>query len=135
MLGIEAREYLVKNAQDNLRVYEVPETQVQFIMGDVFETFDQLEPDHFETVFCFGFLYHTMYHMLLLNEIARLRPTHLILDTAIDLDLDPVVFLRAEDIAHEAFGAVADQGGGDRVLTGVPAKSALELMLSHSGFP
>lgn len=135
VLGIEAREYLVKSAQDNLRIYKVPEIQVQFITGDVFETFHQLEPDRFETVFCFGFLYHTMHHMLLLNEISRLRCTHLILDTAIDLDPDPVVFLRSEDVAHEAFGAVPDLGGDERILTGVPTKSALELMLSHSGFP
>ena len=135
VLGIEAREYLVKNARNNLRVYQVPETQVQFIAGDVFETFDQLEQDRFETVFCFGFLYHTMHHMFLLNAIARLRPTYLILDTVIDSDPDPVVFLRLEDVAHEAFGAVPDPGDRERILTGVPTKSALELMLSHSGFP
>ena len=135
VLGIEAREYLVKNARDNLLVYDVPERQVQFIAGDVFETFDQLEPNRFDTVFCFGFLYHTMHHMLVLNEIARLRSTHLILDTAIDLDPDPVVFLRSEDVTHEAFGAVPDPGDREHILTGVPTKSALELMLSHSGFP
>ena len=86
VLGIEAREHLVKHAEDNLRAYAVPEAQVQFVLGDVFRKLDELEPERFETICCFGFFYHTMHHMLLLNKIARLRPAHLILDTSIDLD-------------------------------------------------
>ena len=135
VLGIEARDYLVKHAQDNLRAYQVSETQVQFMVGDVFEKLDELEPDRFETVFCFGFFYHTMHHVLLLNKISRLRPRHLVLDTSIDLDPDAIVVLRSEAVAHEAFGAVPDPGDPEHVLTGVPTKSALELMLSGAGFP
>ncbi len=74
VLGIEAREYLVQNARQNLREYQVPEQQVQFVRGDVFEELDRLDPGTFDTIFCLGFFYHTMHHMLLLNKIARLRP-------------------------------------------------------------
>jgi hypothetical protein len=47
VLGIEAREHLIKNAQENMRAYHVPEDQVEFISGDVFEKLDQLEPGRF----------------------------------------------------------------------------------------
>ena len=110
VLGIEAREHLVKNSQDNMRAYQVPEDQVEFVLGDVFEKLDQLEPGRFETVFCFGFFYHTMHHMLLLNKIARLRPTHIVLDTSIDGDPDSIVVLRSEPISLEGNGAVPDVG-------------------------
>jgi 2-polyprenyl-3-methyl-5-hydroxy-6-metoxy-1,4-benzoquinol methylase len=135
VLGIEAREHLVKNSQDNMRAYQVPEDQVEFVLGDVFQKLDQLEPGRFETVFCLGFFYHTMHHMLLLNKIARLRPTHIILDTSIDGDPDCIMGLQSEPISLEGSGAVADAGDPERILVGWPTKTALELMLASAGFP
>jgi len=134
VLGIEAREHLVQNARQNLREYQVPEEQVRFVRGDVFEELDRLEPSTFDTIFCLGFLYHTMHHMLLLNKIARLRPRHLVLDTCVDLDPDSIVVLQPERVAHESAGAVPDAGDDQWVLVGSPTKSALELMLSRAGF-
>ena len=134
VLGVEAREHLVKSAQANMRAYQVPEDQVHFALGDVFKVLDQLEPDRFQTIFCFGFFYHTMHHMLLLSKIARLKPKHLILDTAIDVDPDSIVEVHEESVATESAGAVPDPGDPTRIVVGVPTKSALELMLSSSGF-
>ena len=135
VLGIEAREHLVKHAQENMRAYQVPEGQVEFILGDVFEKLDQLEPGRFETVFCLGFFYHTMHHMLLLNKIARLRPAHMVLDTCVDVDPDSIVVLQSERVAHESAGVVPDAGDPEFLLVGSPTKSALELMLTSAGFP
>ncbi len=134
VVGIEVREHLVKSAHTNMRKYQVSEDQVHFVLGDVLEVLDQLEPGSFETVFCFGFFYHTMHHMLLLSKIARLRPTHVILDTAIDLDPDSIVEVHDEAVATEGAGAVPDPGDPTRIVVGWPTKSALELMLSSSGF-
>jgi hypothetical protein len=36
----------------------------------------------FDAVLCFGFLYHTIDHLLLLRKIARLKPMSLVIDTA-----------------------------------------------------
>lgn len=134
VLGIEARPYLVEHAQANLRAYEVPEDQVRFVIGDVFREIDRLEPGTFETVFCFGFFYHTMHHMLLLSKIARLRPEHVIFDTLIDLDPGSIIEVSAEDVEIESAGAVSDADNSTRLVIGRPTKSALELMLSTSGF-
>ena len=134
VLGIEAREHLVKSAQANMGEYQVPEDQVHFALGDVFGVLDHLEPDSFQTVFCFGFFYHTMHHMLLLSKIAQLKPKYLILDTAIDVDPDSIVEVHDEGVATESAGAVPDPGDPTRIVVGVPTKSALQLMLSRSGF-
>jgi len=135
VLGIEAREHLIKHSQDNMRAYQVPEDQVEFVLGDAFEKLDQLEPGRFETVLCLGFFYHTMHHMLLLNKIARLRPTHIVLDTCVDVDPDSIVVLQSERVAHESAGAVPDEGDPELLLVGSPTRSALELMLSSVGYP
>ena len=135
VLGIEARHHLVQHSQDNMRMYGVPEGKVEFVLGDVFEKLDQLEPGRFDTVFCLGFFYHTMHHMLLLNKIGHLRPSHIILDTCIDLDPDSFVAVQLERVAHESAGAVPDSGDPERILVGSPTRSALELMLASAGYP
>ncbi|MGH9433829.1 MAG: hypothetical protein ACRD3T_20050 [Terriglobia bacterium] len=117
-----------------MREYDVPEASVQFVLGDVFEELERLEPGIIQTVFCFGFLYHTMHHMLLLSKLARLRPSHLILDTRIDTDPDCIIDVHDEPVSLEASGAVPDLGAPTRTVVGLPTKSALELMLSSSGF-
>lgn len=134
VLGIEGREHLVKNARATIREYGISDDEVQFVLGDVFEELDRLEPDKFETVFCLGFFYHTMHHMLLLNKIARLRPKHIIMDTCVDLDPDNIIVLQAEKVADETAGFVPDAGGQAHILVGTPTKSALDLMLFSAGF-
>ncbi len=134
VLGIEARAHLVNAARESLRMYQVPAGAVRFIQGDIFEQLDQLEPARFDTVFCFGFFYHTMHHMLLLNKIARLKPNYLICDTEIDLDPDAIVKVHAEGVEKEYAGAFSDAGAEGAILVGHPSQPALELMLKHAGF-
>lgn len=134
VLGIEARRHLVEFAEANMREYRVPEDQVHFVLGDLFQELSRLEPGTFETVFCFGFFYHTLHHMILLSEIARLRPNFVILDTAIDVDPGSFVEVHQESVATESAGAMPDPGDPGHILVGVPTRAALEMMLSSSGF-
>jgi len=134
ILGIEARDHLVKHARENMRKYGVPDGQVEFMLGDVFEVLKGFEPGRFDTVLCLGFFYHTLYHMELLNQIARLNPKHLILDTCVDVDPDPMVVVQYEDVTDETAGAVPDEGGRTCLLVGHPTKKALEMMLRSAGF-
>jgi precorrin-6B methylase 2 len=134
VFGIEARDYLVEHARRNLRQYGVGDSQFEFMRGDVFEAIKGLEPGRFDTVFCLGFFYHTMYHMELLNHIARLEPKHLVLDTCVDVDPDPMVVVQFEEVAEETAGAVSDAGDRARLLVGSPTKKALEMMMRSAGF-
>jgi len=134
VLGIEAREHLVKLAQENLREYRVPRGAVDFLRGDVFVELDRIEPGTIETVFCFGFLYHTVHHMLLLNKIARLKPRYVILDTKVSLDPRSIIEIRRESVEDESSGAVSEAGNPRYTVIGVPSRQVIELMLSEAGF-
>ena len=108
-------------------------------MGDVFESLDQIEPHSVDTVFCLGFFYHVANHMLLLSKIASLKPKHLILDTDLYINPHKVIALYAEDPEWEANAARigSDRIGPDapkHIVSGVPSKAALELMLSNFGW-
>lgn len=134
VLGIEARDHLVKSAHANMQEYRVPHEQYDFILGDVFEELDRLKPNTIDSVFCFGFLYHTIDHMLLLSKIAGLNPSHVIVDTEIALDPGSVIQVRPERIAGEGHAAVPCSGDPAHTLVGRPSKMALELMLSSCGW-
>ena len=132
VLGIEARDHLVESANANMRAYNVPGDRFRFVQGDVFAELDHVEPNCIDTVLCFGFLYHTIEHLVLLRKIARLNPAHVILDTMITLDRDKLVRLSIEEVEEEA-DAVAIPGLR-HVIGGAPSRSALELMLASLGW-
>jgi hypothetical protein len=134
--GIEGRSPLVEFAMATAQAYEIGADRYRFIAGDVFEQLDKLQTNSFDTVFCFGFLYHTPHHMLLLTKIAQLNPKHLILDTAIDPSTtDCVVRLAKEEVTGGDGGAIAGQPGDPlHALVGRPSRSALELMLTSFGW-
>lgn len=134
VLGIEAREHLVDFARDNMREYGVPGGKVAFKRPDVMNELDVLESGSFDTVFCFGFLYHTVDHMPVLRKMARLKPKHLIIDTLISLSEDNIVEIKEERVEEESNGAVGEPGTPGGVIVGRPSKSALELMLRAAGF-
>lgn len=133
--GIEGRSNLVNSAIDTAQEYGIHGDRYRFIAGDVFDQIDLLPSNSVDTVFCFGFFYHTAHHMLLLSKIGRLNPKHLIIDTAIDSSTnDCVIRLLKEPVAGDG-GALEGQAG-DRLnaLVGRPTRSALETMLTSCGW-
>lgn len=139
VLGIEARQHLVDAASDNMREYGVPAGRVDFVQGDVMVVLDQLESGRFDTVLCFGFLYHTIDHMPLFRKIARLRPSSLVIDTTVSLRPGSVIEVHDEGTDHESMAAFGDLESVDpgkpaRAVKGYPSKEALQLMLKAVGF-
>lgn len=134
VLGIEMRTRLIEAAQTNMSEYGVPDKKVDFIQGDVMGQLDRLEPGRFDTVFCFGFLYHIIDHMPLLRKIGRLKPKNIIIDTVISTRSSNIVEVRDEEIENESNGAIGEIGSPSRTVSGRPTKSALELMLRAAGF-
>jgi 2-polyprenyl-3-methyl-5-hydroxy-6-metoxy-1,4-benzoquinol methylase len=134
VVGIEARDRLIEAAYGNMREYDVANTQVEFVHGDVLAELDHLEAGQFDTVFCFGFLYHIVDHMPLLRKIARLKPRSLIIDTAVSVRPATIIEIRDEEIENESNGAIGEPGSPMRSVTGRPTKSALALMLRAAGF-
>ncbi len=133
--GIEVRSHLVESAIAAAREYGIGAERYQFIAGDVFDQIALLQTNSIDTVFCFGFFYHTPHHMLLLSKIARLNPKHLILDTAIDPSTtDCIVRLTKEGVDRDANSLVGQPGDPLYALVGTPSRNALETMLTSFGW-
>jgi len=84
VIGIEAKENLVKNSRKNMGLYQIPKEKYHFITGDIFNEIQKIQPKTIDVVFCFGIFYHIMNHMLLLSEIKKLQPKYLLLDTVVN---------------------------------------------------
>lgn len=134
VLGIEGREDLVNNAVNNMKNYQIPNDKFHFIAGDIHNEIKKLEPKSFDTVFCFGFFYHTMNHYDLLDQIRRLSPENLILDTVISKSKSSIIEVKEEDSNVEMYAIKNAEYNNINVLVGHPSKKAMELMLKNFGF-
>ena len=115
--------------------YGIDSERYRFITGDVFDQLDLVATNSIDTVFCFGFLYHTPHHMLLLSKIAQLNPKHLILDTAIiPSTTDCVIRLVKEKTAGDGNSITGQPGNPLHSLVGRPSRSAVEMMLTSFGW-
>jgi len=134
VVGIEGRAQLIAKAREAMAAEGVDGERYEFLLGDVHEVIGSFEPGRFTTVFCLGFLYHTIQAATLLRGIERLRPTHLLIDTAVIKSEVPLIFLKRDD-SDEDGNTIRTAGEADRgVLVGVPSGPGLELMLSAAGF-
>ncbi len=133
--GIEGRSNLAESAIATAQAYGIGGERYRFIAGDVFDQIELVQTNSIDTVFCFGFFYHTPHHMLLLSKITQLNPKHLILDTAIDPSTtDCVIRLLKEKVAAEGNSVVGQPGDPLHALVGRPSRSALETMLTSFGW-
>ncbi len=134
VLGIEARQHLVESARKTMNQNGVPSSRVEFVEADVMTELDRIEVGRFDTIFCLGFFYHTLDHMLLLRKISRLQPTNLVMDTAISSRLGSSIQLRMDSIEFEGNAVVGDSGDPTQGIVGTPSREALEMMLGAGGF-
>ena len=79
--GIEGNPKLVEAAFENMKHFDVPREQYDFVQGDLHEAVREVEPESFDGIFCLGFLAHTPHHMFLLEQFERIRPLFMVLDT------------------------------------------------------
>jgi 16S rRNA G966 N2-methylase RsmD len=136
VIGIEARRHLVENAIKNMKTYGTPDDKYRFITGDVHYEITNLDANTIDTVFLFGFFYHTMNHIRLLMEIKRLKPQYIILDSSVSVASDlPVIELKEEDPEIDANG-IRDltDDNNKKILSGYPTRAAIALMLRVNGF-
>jgi hypothetical protein len=131
--GIEGRSHLIENARRTFVDYGVSTDRFTFIQGDVFEVLAKRPPDH-DTVFIFGFLYHTHRHVELLSRICRNEPRTIIIDSACNPDTVPSIRLRAERVDRDgdAIPDLATKGGF--TIVGRPSVPAIRLMVRRWGY-
>jgi hypothetical protein len=132
--GIEARDYLVRNAGESFRLFDVPADRYSFLCGDVFEILAQ-QRIAVDTVLLLGFFYHTERHTEIARLIDRTGARHVILDTNILPAADnpmniPLVKLFKEKTNHEANAF----GEEEMAVVGHPSREAVSLIFSQHGF-
>lgn len=71
--------------------------RVTVVIEDI-HTFLISEKTSFDVVVCAGFLYHTPHPLWILEGIARLRPKHILIDTAISRGPTPEVYPESSNI-------------------------------------
>jgi len=131
--GIEGKPYLVDNARETFAHYEVPAERHDFVVGDCLATLPTLQRGAFDTVFCFGFLYHTMHHWDLLRAITALGPSVLLIDSVFVLDDRAAIVLGYDDWRLEG-AALPESSDEARTLVGVPTPRGLQVMLDQLGW-
>lgn len=133
VVGIEGRQELVDRARSTFREYRVPDDRYEFIVGDCLTRIAELDPGAFDTVFCFGLLYHTLDQYHLLHAITALEPATLLIDSRVVPIDEAAIFLAFDDPRLEG-AAIARAPGDEKVLVGVPTTLTLLLMLDHLGW-
>jgi len=79
--GVEKNPAFVERARANMEQLEAKKDEYEFICGDIHREITKFEPDQFDTIFCFGFFYHTPRHEFLVEKMVALQPKAIIMDT------------------------------------------------------
>lgn len=138
VVGVEARQETIDTGKRYLDGTG-HEARMEWVRSDAFDFLAAAEPGTFDTILCFGFLYHTVRQVEFFREIARLAPAHVIIDTCIAknylwygfksfLKRPPAMFVAIDDP-----GQSSDTTDGDGVVF-YPSTSFLELMFETIGY-
>lgn len=84
VVGVEPRTHLVKDATKNLTSLGYKNSEFNFVEDDVFNYLPTVQIGQFDTILCFGFLYHTTRQTELLAQIRRIKPVYFILDCRVE---------------------------------------------------
>jgi trehalose 2-sulfotransferase len=82
VVGVEPSRTLVEAAEKNFTAAGMSAKRYKFIRSDVSTCLQTLQPEQFDVVLCEGFL-EQCYLPQFFNQLSRLRPKHVILDTRI----------------------------------------------------
>ena len=131
--GLEGRPEQVERAQRLFRHYNVESDRFDFRQGDFHTLLPKIEQGSVDVVLCLGVLYHTPHNVLLLQQLRRLQPKHIILDTRV-LVADRTVFALEEETWQHAGHGIREQAGNETaVLYCVPSHNAVHLMCQNLG--
>jgi hypothetical protein len=132
--GIEARGYLVENANGTFAHFGIAPDRFEFVVGDVFEVMKkrQLRAD---TVLLLDFFYHTQRHVELAALVAATGASHIILDSNIVPAHENPHGLVLVKLFEEPTDAEANAiGPGNMTVVGHPSREAIRLIFRQHGF-
>lgn len=105
----------------------------QSVTADIFEAFPAFTKGQFDTIFCLGFLYHTMEHFRLMKNMIDLAPKAIILDT-VALVEDAAKIILAEENPEWEGASIAVTGNKTVALRGLPTVGYIRKVVEHLGW-
>jgi trehalose 2-sulfotransferase len=90
VVAVETSSETVKAAKRNLRGYAVESTSYEFIQSKITEALQSFNPEEFDVIICAGGFFEYCHLPEFFGHLARLRPKHVILDTPIAPDQEPL---------------------------------------------
>ncbi len=82
VIGVEARQELIDQGKEYLTDPDL-KNRMEFVKSDVFDYLASAESKSFDTILCFGFLYHTVRQVEFFRQVQRLSPKNVIIDTSV----------------------------------------------------
>ncbi len=79
--GIDSEENTIERGNKIFLDFEIPSSSCHLKTGDVFEYLESLQPNEFDTVFCFGLLYYVSEPYNLLRLACRAARETVLIDT------------------------------------------------------
>jgi len=131
--SVEPRPELVEHADRIIGGAGFGPDRYKAVMGDIFDAFPTFTTGQFDTIFCLGFLYHTMEHFRLLKTMIDLAPQAIILDTVAFDDETPKVTLAEENPEWEG-ASIAVTGRKNVALRGLPTVGYIRTVVEHLGW-
>lgn len=137
--GIEVRQELIDKGKEYLAGTEYS-GKMHFVKSDVFDYLASVQPGEFDTILCFGFLYHTVRQVEFFRQVQRIMPDHVIIDTSVFKNYlwygksifsqpqPPCLFMISED-PQETRNTFDSDG-----VAFWPTKSFLETMFNKIGY-
>jgi SAM-dependent methyltransferase len=137
VVGVEARQHRIDAGK--ILFSKLPYTgKMTFVQGDVFNFLEDAQPNTFDVILCFGFLYHTTRQVDFFRACRRLKPHTIIIDTAIAKNYwwfgrkkfgkPPALFFEQDDPGVER-DSIDDDG-----FVCWPSASFLETMFERTDF-
>jgi len=134
VIGIEGNPNLVKKTIENMEKYNIPKSKYDFISADIHQEIQKIQPNTINTVFCFGFFYHTIHHAYLLDQIRKLKPQNLIIDSNVIISDSKILEISVQGGGNEGSAILSPDTKNNKTLVGMPSRLAIELMLDNMKF-
>lgn len=132
VLGIEGRPKLVALADRTLTELGAW-GQFHFVAGDMLAEMAKLQQGDFDLILNLGFLYHTARHYDIFQEMHRLRPKAIILDTRIASGRGSIVRYKTEPHQSQAM-SIRSTSGINSAIVGIPSHEFIVMMCDFFGF-
>lgn len=129
--GIEKQHELVEIARENLATYyggNAENNRYRINEGSLLRVLRTIKPNTFDTVFCFGIMNKLINNAGLMQQIARINPTYLMIDVNVSEASEPVMEFDAADNEDSGTKNEEDIKTDGRNVS-LPSRSAIELIL------